>query len=275
MPNLYEYIDMPKNKTETENLPDSAAVNTAQTGRYLDKVIGFSRDAYGFLNDVNYVFNDDNTINWRAMIKPQHLVANRDSFKETNINLKDIDVTALPDNKLLILLAGIKELAQIRGFSSVNYDVIESRPDYVAVKCNIDFLPSYETGGQPVSFCALADAHWDNTHSFAKNFLMAIAENRAFVRCVRSFLKIHIIGSDEIGGKSTPNITESESSLSSAPTSLLEKTMQDYGITFSQIKEGAIKRGIEGADTWSSCEDIPPLSAFTIVSGIKNKNKAK
>ena len=262
---------MSKNKSTVEMAPN----NTVQPERYLDKVIGFSRDEHGFLNGVSYIFNEDNTINWRAMIKPQHLVANRDSFKDANINLKDIDVSTLPDNKLLILLAGIKELAQIRGFSSVYYDVIASRPDYVAVKCVTTFLPSYETGGQPVVFSSLADAHWDNTHSFAKNFLMAIAENRAFVRCVRSFLKIHIIGSDEIGGKNNANVPENDSVASSAPASLLEKTMQDYGITFAQIKEGAIKKNIEGAGTWSSCDDIPPLSAFTIVSGIKNKNKAR
>jgi hypothetical protein len=266
---------MPKNKPEVEQVSNEITSNCIQTGRYLDKVIGFSRDEYGFLRDVNYIFNDDNTINWRAMIKPQHLVANRDSFKDSNINLKDIDVSTLPDNKLLILLAGIKELAQIRGFSSVRYDVIESRPDYVAVKCVMSFLPSYETDGQAVEFSSLADAHWDNTHSFAKNFLMAIAENRAFVRCVRSFLKIHIVGSDEIGGKNNTNVTEHDSNASSAPASLLEKTMQDYGITFTQIKDGAIKKNIDGAETWSSCDDIPPLAAFTIVSGIKNKNKAK
>lgn len=104
---------------------------------------------------------------------------------------------------------------------------------------------------------------------------MAIAENRAFVRCVRSFLKIHIVGSDEIGGKNNNNNTEQEATISanSAPVALLEKTMKDYGITFSQIKEGAIKKNIDGAAEWSSCEDIPPLSLFTIVSGIKNKNK--
>ena len=49
--------------------------------------------------------------------------------------------------------------------------------------------------------------------------------------------------------------------------------MQDYGITFNQIKDGAIKKNIQGAETWNSCDDIPPLSVFTIVSGIKNKNK--
>jgi hypothetical protein len=265
---------MSKNKSQIQTEP-TQDIKTSQAGRYLDKIIGYSRDENGFLNGVDYVFNSDCSINWRAMIKPEYLVANRDSFKnDPNIDLKSIDVTSLPDNKLLILLAGIKELAQIRGFKDVSYQVIESRPDYVSVKCTIEFIGNYETGNNSVSFSSLADAHWDNTQSFAKNFLMAIAENRAFVRCVRSFLKIHIVGSDEIGGKNTPVTTSDQDySTSSAPASLLEKTMQDYGITFNQIKEGAIRKNIDGAETWNSCDDIPPLSIFTIVSGIKNKNK--
>jgi hypothetical protein len=247
---------------------------TPNTGRYLDKIIGFSRDEHGFLNSVNYIFNDDNTINWRAMIRPEYLVPNKDSFKnDPNIDVKSLDITTLPDNKLLILLAGIKELAQIRGFSSLEYKVIESRPDYVAVKCTISFLGNYETGMRPVTFSSLADAHWDNTHNFAKNFLMAIAENRAFVRCVRSFLKIHIVGSDEMGGKNSTPVSQDTEGGSSQPSSLLQKTMNDYNITFTQIRDGAIRKKIEGAEKWQSCDDIPPLSIFTIISGIKNKNK--
>jgi hypothetical protein len=101
---------------------------------------------------------------------------------------------------------------------------------------------------------------------------MAIAENRAFVRCVRSFLKIHIVGSDEMGGKNSAPTTSEFESANSQPVSLLQKTMNDYGIAFDQIKQGAIKKKIQGAENWSSCDDIPPLSIFTIVSGIKNKN---
>ena len=266
-------MGMSKNKSKIQDTCDQQEPSSVSSGRYLDKVIGFSRDENGFLNGVEYIFNTDCTINWRAMIKPEHLVPNRDSFKDSNINLKEIDVATLPDNKLLILLAGIKELAQIRGYKDVSYQVIESRPDYVSVKCTIEFTGNYETGNKSVSFSSLADAHWDNTHSFAKNFLRAIAENRAFVRCVRSFLKIHIVGSDEIGGKNNTPIVEQDGATSSAPSALLEKTMQDYGITFNQIKDGAIKKNIQGAETWNSCDDIPPLSVFTIVSGIKNKNK--
>lgn len=251
--------------TDTEEQPPAPH-------RYQEKILGFTRDEFGFLSSINYVFNDDSTINWRAMVKPDYLVVNRDAFKNNPELLKDLDITTLPDNKLLILLAGIKELAQIRGYKGVEYEVIQARPDYVAVKCTIEWASNYETSGKSVKFSSLADAHWDNTHNFAKNFLMAIAENRAFVRAVRNFLKINIVGSDEIGGKAaTPNTDEEQPS--SQPSSLLVKTMSDYGITFDQIKEGAIKKKIEGAENWNSCEDVPPLSVFTIVSGIKKKNK--
>jgi len=242
--------------------------------RYEAQLKNFSRDNYGLLECVNYIFNQDNTINWRAMINKEHLVPNRDAFKnQKDINLKEIDVSALQDNQLLILLAGLKELAQIRGYRNVRYDVIQAQPDYVAVKCTIDWLPNFETSNETVSFSALADAHLDNTKDFAKNFLMAIAENRAFIRAVRSFLKINIVGNDEMG-KTTHVDTEIESSVTATqPIALLQKTMDEHKITFEQIKNGAIQKKMNGAENWNSIEDISPLSMFTIISGIKNKNK--
>jgi len=242
--------------------------------RYSNQLKNFSRDTHGLLECIDYVFNQDNTINWRAMINKEHLVPNRDAFKnQKDINLKEIDMSTLQDNQLLILLAGLKELAQIRGYKNVRYDVIQAQPDYVAVKCIIDWLPNFETSNEAVSFSALADAHLDNTKDFAKNFLMAIAENRAFIRAVRSFLKINIVGNDEMG-KTTHIDTEVEPSVTATqPIALLQKTMDEHKITFEQVKNGAIQKKMNGAETWNSLEDISPLSMFTIISGIKNKNK--
>jgi hypothetical protein len=242
--------------------------------RYKDTVNKFKRDVNGLLECVDFIFNQDNTINWRSMINKEYLVPNRDAFKnQKDINLKEIDISTLADNQLLILLAGIKELAQIRGYSNVSYDVIQAQPDYVAVKCTIDWIPNYETGMNSVSFSALADAHLDNTKDFAKNFLMAIAENRAFIRAVRSFLKINIVGNDEMG-KTTHIDSEVEPNTSiTQPVALLEKTMEEYNISFEQIKERAIQKKMDGAENWSNLKDISPLSMFTIISGIKNKYK--
>lgn len=242
--------------------------------RYKDTVNKFKRDINGLLECVDYVFHPDNTINWRSMINKEHLVPNRDAFKnQKDINLKEIDVSSLADNQLLILLAGIKELAQIRGYSNVNYEVIQAQPDYVAVKCTINWIPNYETGMVPVSFSALADAHLDNTKDFAKNFLMAIAENRAFIRTVRSFLKINIVGNDEMGKTTHIDSDIEPNTAITQPIALLEKTMEEYNISFEQVKERAIQKNMNGAETWNNIKDISPLSMFTIISGIKNKNK--
>jgi hypothetical protein len=244
--------------------------------RYKDQVNKFKRDPNGLLECVEYVFNPDNTINWRSMINKEYLVPNRDSFKnQKDINLKELDVSSLADNQLLILLAGIKELAQIRGYSNVSYDVIQAQPDYVAVKCTIDWIPNYETGMNTISFSALADAHLDNTKDFAKNFLMAIAENRAFIRTVRSFLKINIVGNDEMGKTTHIDVEVEPNTTITQPVALLEKTMEEYGISFDQIKERAVQKKMENAENWTSIKDISPLSMFTIISAIKNKNKLK
>jgi hypothetical protein len=242
--------------------------------QYKNQVNKFKRDSNGLLECIDYTFNPDNTINWRAMINKEHLVPNRDAFKnQKDINLKEIDIASLADNQLLILLAGIKELAQIRGYKNVSYDVIQAQPDYVAVKCTIEWFPNYETNMETVSFSALADAHLDNTKDFAKNFLMAIAENRAFIRTVRSFLKINIVGNDEMG-KTTHIDNEVEPNTSiTQPVALLQKTMDEHNITFEQIKERAVQKKMKGAENWSKIEDISPLFMFTIISGIKNKNK--
>ena len=68
-----------------------------------------TRDGDGLVADgsVEYKFTDDGLIDWRKMIKTEFLVPNKSRTSET-------DVTKLKDWQLIILLGGIKELAQIR-----------------------------------------------------------------------------------------------------------------------------------------------------------------
>ena len=232
----------------------------------------FKRDKFGLLPNIDYIFNSNGTINWRAMVGKEHLVANKDAIKNQN---KDVDISSLPDNQLLILLAGIKELAQTRGFKSVSYDVVEANHNYVAVKCTINWIPNYETEMECVSFSALADAHIENTKSFAKDFLMAIAENRAFVRAVRNFLRINIVGTDEIGDTSKGQIpheaTEFSPVSSTHPLNVLAELMKKTNISFDLIKETLKKEGDTEADGWNSPADIPNKSIFQLIQRLKKK----
>jgi len=130
-------------------------------------------------------------------------------------------------------------------------------------------LPNYETGGKEIVFESLADATVNNTKSFARFFLAAIAENRAFVRCVRNFLKINIVSQEELGDA---KLLDEGSSINDNPTSpqaVLEKVMKDKNINFDQLKKKLVKEKFENAENLNSILDIPKSKIFELIERIK------
>jgi len=228
-----------------------------------------SRNSKGLLECplIDYVFNQDGSVNWRKMVRKEYLVPNKQRTNET-------DVSLLEDRDLLILLGGIKELAQIRGFNSVSYEVVAASQEYFATSCIISWRPNYETDNKSVIFSALADAHVDNTYSFASNFLAATAENRAFVRCVRNFLKINVVGQEEMGGGSAKNFASphkksAENKAGSNPSQLLEKIMESKNVSFNNLKSKLIQEDFAGATEMGSVEDIPKSKTFELIGRLK------
>lgn len=257
------------NKTLKKQDEQSSVVDQEQNK------INFSKDCRGLLEGKKYQFTDDGLVDWRKMIDSKFLVPNTSKFSD-NVDTKSLKVEDLEDSQLLILLGGIKNIANIRGYKKVKYKVFNCTPSYVAVSCKITWLPNFETSNEEVEFEALADAHLDNTKNFAKDFLMAIAENRAFVRAVRSFLRINIIGTDELGdaknGSTPPMESSAENSLSSShPLTVLKECMSKSGITFEKIKATVIKEGGEEADAWHSINDIPSKTIFSLIQRLKKK----
>ena len=56
----------------------------------IDNTLGptlYSRDENGLLNNVQYDFNEDGSVNWRSMIKDEHLFPNKSWF---DLRKKDI-----------------------------------------------------------------------------------------------------------------------------------------------------------------------------------------
>lgn len=225
----------------------------------------FIRNKYGLIEDetVTYHFNEDGTVNWRKMIKPEFLVANRDRTDET-------DITKLEDNELIILLGGLKDLASVRGFKSVTYKIHEASPEYVCASCTISWIGNYETEqGEPVVFESVADAGIKNTESFGQMYLAAIAENRAFCRAVRNFLRINIVAKEEI--KNVKISTPAPSSNAASPDLFLKNLMKEKKITFESIKGKMVNEKVDGADAWSSIKDIPRLKMFEIIERMQKK----
>ena len=136
---------MPRRKKTEESVSSTPKV---------DNSIGpslFKRDENGLLENIQYHFNEDGSVNWRSMISEEYLFPNKSWFE---LRKKDVprSIEGLKDHQLLIKLSGIKELARLRGFSSVSYYAEKSESSHVAVTCSMSFIPNYETCGEVVNF---------------------------------------------------------------------------------------------------------------------------
>ncbi len=229
------------------------------------------RNEFGLIdnNKITYVYTCDGLIDWRKMINPKFLVPNKQNFER---NKKPVPPTieGLEDKDLLILLGGIKELTQIRGYNYVSYTTQSPSNDYVVATCTINWIPSYETEGRSVTFSAIGDASPFNTNSFGKNYLGPIAENRAFVRAVRNFLRINIISQEEI-----PTGLSQDAENMDVSGNLLIQIMQENGVTFAKLKTKLIEEKFDGAETLESAMQIPKFKQFELIERIKKKAAEK
>ena len=241
----------------------------------------YKRNEHGLLENVDYIFNEDGSINWRAMIKPEFLYPNKGWFEARNKPVPSSS-DGLDDKQLLIMLGGIKELAKLRGYCGLDFKVKNVSDDYVTAKCIIHWHQNYESVNEySTTYVDVANATADNTDAFCAKFLETIACNRAFVRCVRNFLNIHIVGADEIDkSKGADNSTtiEQDSSAVITPTGLLEKILRDkHSVdSFDSFKE--VLRNLwksetyrnEGAKDWKSFKDISAKEARKLIISLKS-----
>jgi hypothetical protein len=232
-----------------------------------------------------FKFNEDGSINWRAMVKPEHLYPNKDWFALRGVPVPESS-DGLADNQLLIKLGGLKELAKLRGYNQVSYDVIKCEKDYVVVKCKISWKalmaekPSMAVLEDPCIFEDMANATLENTNDFCSKFLETIATNRAFVRCVRNYLGINIVGDDEVD-KSKNKVASYEDSeaniINITPQALLKKLAKDKlnCNSFEEFKdylrrlwqEETYKN--EEAKDWKDFNSIPGRECRKLTSFIK------
>lgn len=227
----------------------------------------YKRNELGLLDGVEYQYYEDGSINWRAMVKEEHLYPNKGWFEKFNKPVPKT-VKGLGDYQLLIKLSGIKELAKLRGFTTVKHEIFKCDLEHVAVKCGITWTPNYESYGQEIYFEDIGNATVYNTGGFAKKFLETIAANRAFVRCVRNFLNVHIVGADEVDTSEVDesdanNNEQSTTSSKLKPQNLLMKKLglgvEDFD-TFKDILRGLWKSGKyqnEEVSGWQNWDDIP------------------
>jgi len=237
------------------------------------------------MNKIEFKQNEDGSINWRAMVKAEYLYPNKDWFALRNKPVPD-SIEGLEDHQLLIKLGGLKELAKIRGYNSVSYDVVKCERDYVVVKCKISWKTLLEEKAsmkvleESCCFEDMANATLENTNDFCAKFLETIATNRAFVRCVRNYLGINIVGDDEIdkSKNKTPSYEGVESSISDiTPQGLLRRQAKDKlsCSSFDDFKNFLRKLWTddlyknEEAKSWKDFTCVPAKECRKLLSFIK------
>jgi hypothetical protein len=237
------------------------------------------------MNKTEYKYNEDKSINWRAMVKPEHLYPNKDWFELRNKPVPE-SIEGLADNQLLIKLGGLKELAKLRGYESVSYEVVKCDRDYVVVKCKISWKVLLDESSPTKiqeDYCVFEDMANDtleNTNDFCAKFLETIATNRAFVRCVRNYLGINIVGDDEID-KSKNKVSSYEGAESTiiniTPQGLLKKQAKDKlnCESFDEFKTFLRKLWVEklyqneNIGDWKDFSDVPAKECRKLTPLIK------
>jgi hypothetical protein len=224
----------------------------------------FQRNEAGLLENVDYVFDSSGKVDWRRMVKQEFIVPNNQKTDET-------DVSKLEDSDLLILLAGLKNLADLRGYECVSYHVPTATDSYCCVACQIQWSPNFESGGKSVVFESIGDASPNNTEDFGKHYLAAIAENRAFARCVRNFLRVNIIAKEEVGRV----IKKRGKSSNSQHVDILQKLMDERGLSFDLIKDKLVAENYPEVESVNSLEDINKEKLFDLINRLKKFKKAE
>ena len=245
----------------------------------------FERNAFGLYKHLNYIFTEDGYVDYYKMLKPEHIVLNRrkkeaieKKYKKTFDEI-DIEKDKVEDEDLVILLAGIRFLAALRGFISVDYD-FESNEEGAYTKCIMTFLGNYETNHRVVCFSALAERHRANLVGIFQNFPLSLSENGAFVRCVRSFLRIPIMAQDEIIGVKEDEEVESEEELSPvSPHAALDSYLKAKACPYKKLHQKLIKKVNDkneplfpDAEKWVKITDIPKETVLPILTMLKEKN---
>lgn len=222
---------------------------------------------FGLIKGVDYKFDEFGFVDWRALIPTEHLFPNKAKLQKIGKEVPK-SIEGLDDSLILVRLGGVKWLARMRGYTKVEFEVLSPAPN-TTVRCTIHWLPNYENP-QGAVYQEIASCNDKNADEFYMQFSETIAANRAFVRCVRNFLNIHIVGEEEIFeeiGGSGPKNSESSSESGDSNEDVVEATISPQSIFLKLAK----KKGLSFKEILEFCEKADPsLKKLFEDNGVKS-----
>jgi hypothetical protein len=210
-----------------------------------------NRDSLGLCVGIEHRFKDDGSVDWRAMVKPEFVYPNEAYFTAKQKKVPD-SAEGLADHECLVMLAGLKELLSLRGYESVDFELLSEAGAAVTVKATVTFCPNYETNGTKCVRSDIATAGVFNVATSYAAYLHTIAANRALARVIRSFLNIHVVSKEEIGDTTIEEPAKKEGIVT--PYSMLSDLIAEKGLTVDEVKEICAANSFES--DWTSFGDL-------------------
>ena len=238
------------------------------------------RNQFGLIEGINYKFNNEGLVDWKAMIPSQFLYVNNDPKRKAKIEKKygkpieEIDPIndKVEESDLVQLLGATKYLLRLRGYREVNYSIKESSDTFASVTCSIKFTPNFESEGNSQIYSENACAHPNNTNFLTKQYLLEMATNRALCRCVRNYLGINIVSKEELGAAiEEENIQTNASSFKDTNNqdALLLDIMEKKRILFDPHIIDKLKKEEKYKPEYKCVKDLPSDIKFELLTRIK------
>lgn len=229
----------------------------------------YERDSEtNLIKNIEYRYSEDGSIDWRAMIPEEYLYPNKDFFNRKGQPIPE-SIEGLKDHELCIKIGGIRKLAKWRGYSKIDFTKIRAEDHIVSLKCTIDWIPNKEEP-YAISYSDNANASLHNTNGFGKDFLETIASNRSFIRAVRNFLGIDIVGFDELNQSDNSNNEEVSMPVKSLIkfTNLSESNFDEFIDLLRDLYKKQLYKH-SNTKNWKKWSDIPIIEIPKIKKAIK------
>jgi len=237
--------------------------------------------------DVSFINSTTTLFDWKSLIPSKYIEINSAWLREQGIEPKDIETEEqreeiklrAGEENLIIKLAGFKHLAHLRGIHSVDYEIHHVSEKHVSSLCLIRFSEASVTDKDGTvryfpssTITGVANATELNTSYPFSMFLESMAENRSFIRAVKTAFNINILGAEELHtqpSKGTGILVDDEGCTS--PQESLRMAVEGKGKGFPDLLESLKKKGSKECEGWTSFEDVPPTQCFEIIASILAK----
>ena len=224
---------MPKTDSDNETPRPEIALPQKPWKRHADG------PKMGLIENFDYPFSLTGGIDWEKLISPKYLIyPNNDYGREP-----------------MVKVDGLRDLAEIRGVSAKEVEIIPVSDRLIVCKCKILFIPNvYEPKGRMWEGAADASPENINGKLFGR-FLTACADTRATGRCIKEALGIRVLVQEEVTDQDEG---ESNAPIAGEVIAAIERQAQLKGKADTLLK-----------DIMEKYKDIKSMSDLTKGQGAK------